>query len=73
MVGVASAAWLHKGGIDVVNRTGSLSIWYWGIIFTLHWDKGELEQLDGVAQAGIELLSLIIDQYQQNELSECFI
>ena len=73
MVGVASAAWLHKGGIDVVNRTGSLSVWSWGIIFTLHWDKGELEQLDGVAQAGIELLSLIIDQYQQNELSECFI
>ena len=25
------------------------------------------------AQAGFELLSIVIDQYQQNEQSECFI
>ena len=43
------------------------------IIFTLHCGKGELEQLDSAAQAGLELISLIIDQYQQNELSEGFI
>ena len=73
MVGAGSIAWLRKGGIGVVNGKGSSSIWSWGIIFILHWRKGELEQLDGVAQAGIELLSLIIDQYQQNELSQCFI
>ena len=52
MAVVASIDWLRKGGIGVVNRKGSSSIWSWGIIFTLHWDKGELEQLDGVAQAG---------------------
>ena len=73
MAGVASIAWLRKRGVGVVNRIGSSSIWSWGVIFILHWGKGELEQLDGVAQAGIELLLLIIDQYQQNELSECFL
>ena len=71
MAGVASIAWLHKVGNGVVNRISSLSIWSWGIIFTLHWDKGEL--LDGVVQAGIELLSLIIDQHHQNELWVCFV
>ena len=73
MAGVASTAWLRKGGIGVVNGKGSSSTSSWSIIFTLHWGNGELEQLDGVALAGIELLPLIIDQYQQNELSECFI
>ena len=68
MVAVASIAWLRKGGIGVVNHIDSSSIWSWGIIstFTLHWDKGELEQLGGVAQPGFELLSLIIDTHQQN-------
>ena len=55
-------AWLRKGGIGVANHKGSLSVWSWGIILTLQWGKGELEQLDSVAQVGIELLSLIIDQ-----------
>ena len=73
MAGVANIAWLRKGDIGVVNRIGSSSIWSWGIIFTLYWGKGELEQLDGAVQAGFELLSMIIDQYQQNELSEGFI
>ena len=73
MAGVASIAWLRKGGIGVVNRKGSSSVWSWGIIFTLYWGQGKLEQLDGVAQDGIELLSLVIDHYQQNKLSECFI
>ena len=65
MAVVASIAWLCKGSIGVVNCKGSLSIWYWGIILTLHLGKGELEQRDGVMQASIELLSLMIDQYQQ--------
>ena len=73
MTGVASIAWLRKGGIGVVNRKGSSSIWSWGITFRLQWNKGELEQLDGVAQVGFKILSLIIDQNQQNELSEGFI
>ena len=73
MAVVASIAWLCKGGIGVVNCKGSSSVWSWGIISTLHLGKGELEQLDGVMQASIELLSLMIDQYQQNELSECFV
>ena len=63
MAVVASRNWLCKGGIGEVNRKGSSSIWSWGIIFTLNWGKGELEQLDGIARASIELLSLIIDQY----------
>ena len=69
----AAMAWLRKGGTGVVNHKGSSSVWSWGIIFTLHWGKGELEPLDNVAQAGIELLSLAINQFQQNELSEWFI
>ena len=36
----------------------------------MHWDKGKLEQPDGAAQAGFKLLSMITDQYQQNEQSE---
>ena len=44
-----------------------------GIIFTQDGGQGELEQLDGAAQAGFELLLMIIDQYQQNELSKSFI
>ena len=71
MAGVASTAWLLKVGNGVVNRIGSSSVWSWGIIFAPYWGKGEL--LDGVARAGIELLSLIIDQHQQNELWVCFI
>ena len=50
-----------------------MSVWSWGIIFTLNWDKGELELLDGAAQVGFELLLIIFDQYQQNEQSERFI
>ena len=73
MAGAASIAWLPKAGIGIINRIGSSSSWTWGIIFTLHWDKGKLEELDCVVQASIELLSLIIDEYQQNEASECFV
>ena len=73
MAGVAGMAWLHKGGIGVVNRTDSSSIWSWGIIFTLHWSKCELEHLDVLALVDFELLSLTIYQYWQNELSEGFI
>ena len=47
MAGVASITWLRKRGIGVVNSIGSLSVWSWVIMFTLHWGKGELEQLDG--------------------------
>ena len=36
-------------------------------MFTLHWDQGELEQLDGAAEAACELLLMMIDQYQQIE------
>ena len=36
----------------------------------MHWDKGKLEQPDGAAQAGLELLLMITDQYQQKEQSE---
>ena len=43
------------------------------IIIIIIINKGELEQLDGVAQVGFKILSLIIDQNQQNELSEGFI
>ena len=42
-------------------------------IFTLNWDKGKLEQPGGAPQTGFELLSMITDQYQQNEQSEPFI
>ena len=63
MAGVASVLRLRKGSIGVVNRIGASSIWSCGVIFTLHWGKGELEQLDGAAQAGFESLSIIIDQY----------
>ena len=73
MAGAASIAWLPKGGTGIINRIGSSSSWTWGIIFTLHWGKGELEELDCVVQASIELLSLIIDEHQQNEASECFV
>ena len=73
MAGVASIAWLRKGGIGVVNHIGASSIWCWSIILTLHWGQGELEQLDCAAQAGFELLLMIIDQYQQIEQSESFI
>ena len=73
MAGVASIAWLRKVGIGVLNCICASSIWSWSIIFTLHWGQGELEQLDGAAQAGFELLLMIIDQYQQTEQSERFI
>ena len=65
MTCVASIAWLRKWGIGLVNRIGSSPVWSWGIIFTLQWDKSKLEQLDGATQDGFELLSKIIDQYQQ--------
>ena len=42
-------------------------------IFTLNWDKGKLEQPGGAPQTGFELLSMITDQYQQNQQSEPFI
>ena len=73
MSGVVSIAWLRKGGTGVVKRKGALSIWSWSTIFTLHWGQGELEQIDGAAQAGFELLLMIINQYQQIEQSERFI
>ena len=73
MTGVASLAWLCKGGTGVVNHIGASSIWSWSIIFMLHWGQGELEQLEGATQAGFELLLMIIDQYQQIEQSERFI
>ena len=68
MAAVASIAWLQKGVIGVVNRIDSSSVWSWGMIFTftLHWGKGKLEQLGGVAQPGFELISLIIYPHQQN-------
>ena len=74
MAAVASIVWLRERGIGVVNRIDSWSIWSWGIIFTftLHWGKGELEQLGGVAQLGFELLSLIIDPHQQNICNTSF-
>ena len=56
--------WLHTGGIAVINHEGSSSVWFWGIIFTLHWGKGELEQLDVAVQVVFNLLFIIIDQYQ---------
>ena len=56
-----------------MSCTNTNTIWSWSILFILHWGKGELEQLDGVAQVGFDLLLLIIGQYQQNELSEDFI
>ena len=52
---------------------GASSIWSWSIIFTLHWDEGELEQLHDAAQAGFGLILMIIDQYQQIEQSERFV
>ena len=64
MAGVASIDWLRTGGIGVVNRIGSSSIWYWGIRLALHCAKGELDQLDSAVQAGFEVVSIIIDQYQ---------
>ena len=73
MAGVASIAWLCKGGIGAVNRIGSsfdLILGY--IIYTALWRR-RIRTIDGATQAGFELLSLIIDQYQQNELSEGFI
>ena len=73
MASDARIAWLFKGGIGVVNHIGASSIWSWSIILTLYWGQGELEQLDCAAQAGFELLLMIIDQYQQNELSKSFI
>ena len=73
LTGVAGIARLRKGGIGVVHGIGSSLVWSWVVIFTLHWGKGKLKQLDGAAQAGFELLSMIIDQYQQNEQSERFI
>ena len=73
MARVASVNWLRTGGIAVVNHIGSLSNWSWGIIFTLYCGKSELEQLDSAVQVGFELLSIIIDQYQQNDQSESFI
>ena len=45
MVGVGSIAWLPKGGISVVNRTGSSSMWSWGIIFTLYWGKDKSDRV----------------------------
>ena len=47
MAGVASIVWLPTGGIGVLNHIGSSLIWSWYKIFTLHWSKGELEQLEG--------------------------
>ena len=47
MAGVTSIAWLGQGGIGEINRIGSCSVWSWGMIFTLHWGKGHVEQLDG--------------------------
>ena len=67
LTGIAGIARLRKGGIGVVHSIGSSLAWSWNVIFTLHWGKGKLEQLDGAAQAGFALLSMIIDQYQQNE------
>ena len=88
MAGVASVAWLRKRGVGVVNRIGSSSIWSWGVIFTLHWGKGELEQLDELEQRQRRVRTtwqcgagwywiIIIDNWsistKQNELSECFL
>ena len=55
------------------NRIGSSWICLWGITFTLHRGKGELQQLEGAAQVDFELLSVINDQYQQNDQLEHFI
>ena len=88
MAGVASIAWLRKRGVGVVNRIGSSSTWSWGVIFTLHWGKGELEQLDELEQRQRRVRTtwqcragwywiIIIDNWsistKQNELSECFL
>ena len=73
MAGVANIVCLPTGGIGVVNHIGSSLIWSWYKIFKLHWNKGELEQLEGATQAAFELSSIAMDQYKKNDQSECFI
>ena len=64
MAGVANIAWLRKE----CSKSYNLILAY--NIFTMHWDKDKLEQLDSAAQAGFELLLMITDQCQQKEQSE---
>ena len=37
------------------------------------WLPSSYHHLDGAAKAGFELLSIMLDQYQQNQQSERFI
>ena len=61
MAGIASIAWLRKGGICIVDCIGVSSIWSWSITFTLHWGLGELGQLGGATRASFELLMIYIN------------
>ena len=67
-LGVASIAWLRKECSKSYYFIVNLILAY--NIFTMHWDKDKLEQLDSATQAGFELLLMITDQYQQKEQSE---